>query len=170
VEFAAYRIPKSRISLPKACAGWCMVPELREVRVQVSFSRFDSVSANLQGEYDFDSAKLKPAPLTCPGGNQKWLPAAEVRGEGIFVELDEAAVAHGRSDRRSVAAADKLLKAFDVVRAASSPGHPLLPASQPLATCCSRPSAWSVGTRPARSASASTASPRACPVTARWPR
>ena len=25
-----------------------------------------------------------------PTGNQKWLPAAEVRGEGIFLELDEA--------------------------------------------------------------------------------
>jgi hypothetical protein len=81
--------------------GLVIVPELREVRVQVSFSRFDSVSANLQGEFDFDRSGLKPAPLTLPGGNQKWLPAAEVRGEGIFVELDEAAVARGRSDRRS---------------------------------------------------------------------
>lgn len=93
VEFAAYRIPKKRIDLPKGVAGLVIAPELREVIVQVSFSRLDSVSANLQGEYDFEGAKLKPAPLTLPTGNQKWLPAAEVRGEGIFVELDEASVA-----------------------------------------------------------------------------
>jgi hypothetical protein len=58
----------------------------------VSFSRFDSISSNLQGEFDFDRAEHRAAPLMLPNGNQKWLPAAEVRGEGIFVELDEAAV------------------------------------------------------------------------------
>jgi hypothetical protein len=49
VEFAAFRIPRSRIQLPPGIRGLVVVPELREVRVQVSFSRFDSVSANLQG-------------------------------------------------------------------------------------------------------------------------
>jgi Domain of unknown function (DUF1998) len=92
-EFAAYRVPRARLEkkskLPEGVKGLVIVPELREVRVQVSFSRFDSVSANLQGEYDFEKFKVKPAPLTLPSGNQKWLPAAQVRGEGIFIELDE---------------------------------------------------------------------------------
>lgn len=92
VEFAAYRVPKSRVDLPPGVAGLVVVPELREVRVQVSFSRFDSVSANLQGEFDFDRHGMRPACLTLPSGTQKWLPAAEIRGEGIFVQLDEEAV------------------------------------------------------------------------------
>jgi hypothetical protein len=92
VQFAAYRIPKRKIELPVGVSGLVIVPELREVRVQVSFSRFDSMGANLQGEYDFEGREVKPAVLTLPSGNEKWLPAAEVRGEGIFVELDDAAL------------------------------------------------------------------------------
>jgi hypothetical protein len=122
VEFAAYRIPKSRISLPEGVRGLVIIPELREVRVQVSFSRFDSVSANLQGEFDFDRAKLKPAPLTLPGGNQKWLPAAEVRGEGIFVELDEAAVTAWEKRPAVVERANKLMKAFATDARGDFPG------------------------------------------------
>jgi Domain of unknown function (DUF1998) len=90
--FAAYRIPTARAALPKGLSLLAIVPELREVRVQVSFSRFDSVSANLQGEFDFDRYAVRPAPLTLPTGNEKWLPAAEVRGEGVFIELDEASL------------------------------------------------------------------------------
>ena len=90
--FAAYRVPRARTDVPAGVAGLVLVPELREVEVQVSFSRFDTVSADLQGEFDFGRQRIKPACLTTPGGNEKWLPAAEVRGEGIFVELDEAAV------------------------------------------------------------------------------
>ncbi len=86
--FAAYRVPKQKLELPKGIGGLVVVPELREVRVQVSFSRFDSVSANLQGEYEFEGKEVKPTVLTLPTGNEKWLPAAEIRGEGIFVELD----------------------------------------------------------------------------------
>lgn len=91
--FAAYRIPRARADLPTGLSKLVIVPELREVRVQVSFSRFDSVSANLQGEYDFNKYKVHPAVLTLPTGNEKWLPAAEVRGEGVFFELDEAHLA-----------------------------------------------------------------------------
>ncbi len=87
--FAANRIPPARANLPKGISRLVIVPELREVRVQVSFSRFDSVSANLQGEYDFNRFKVRPAVLTLPTGNEKWLPAAEVRGEGVFIELDK---------------------------------------------------------------------------------
>lgn len=123
VEFAAYRVPRSRIrDLPKGVRGLVLVPELREVRVQVSFSRFDSISANLQGEYDFEGIKQKPAPLTLPGGNQKWLPAAEVRGEGIFVELDEAAVSAWERLPKVIERAEKLKKAFDTDGGGIFPG------------------------------------------------
>ncbi|MEN9581135.1 MAG: hypothetical protein RJA70_4144 [Pseudomonadota bacterium] len=66
--FAAYRIPKARANLPTGLSKLVIVLELREVRVQVSFSRFDSVSANLQGEYDFNKYKVHPMtpPLLSP--------------------------------------------------------------------------------------------------------
>lgn len=92
VQFAAFRVPAHRVDLPAGVRGLIVIPEMREIRVQVSFSRLDSISSNLQGEFDFEKAKHKPAPLMLPNGNQKWLPAAEVRGEGIFVELDEQAL------------------------------------------------------------------------------
>ncbi len=113
VQFAAYRIPKQHVDLPKGVRGLVIVPELREVRVQVSFSRFDSVGANLQGEYDFEGQKVKPAVLTLPTGNEKWLPAAEIRGEGIFVELDPEAVKAWEERPAVKLRAERLLKGFE---------------------------------------------------------
>jgi hypothetical protein len=121
-QFAAYRVPKHRVDLPPGVRGLVVVPELREVRVQVSFSRFDSVGANLQGEYDFQKAVIKPAVLTLPTGNEKWLPAAEVRGEGIFVELDDALV-RAWEDRPAVRQrAELLLRAFEADGNGEFPG------------------------------------------------
>ncbi len=112
VQFAAYRIPPARADLPNGLSRLVIVPELREVRVQVSFSRFDSISANVQGEYDFAKARVKPAVLTLPSGNEKWLPAAEVRGEGIFVELDPDAVVEWQKRPAVVDRADMLRRAL----------------------------------------------------------
>lgn len=110
--FDAYRVPDRRADLPAGVGRLVIVPELREVRVQLSFSRFDSISANLQGEYDFNSGGVTPAPLTLATGNQKWLPAAEVRGEGVFLELDAEAL-HAWERREPVQArAEQLLNGF----------------------------------------------------------
>lgn len=113
VEFAAYRVPSSRLDLPTGVKGLVVVPEMREVRVQVSFSRFDSVNANLQGEFDFDGYRVKPASLTNSAGNEKWLPAAEVRGEGIFVELDETALLEWESRPEVQERGLRLLRAYE---------------------------------------------------------
>lgn len=113
VAFAAYRVPHTRIDLPEGVSGLVVVPEMREVRVQVSFSRFDSVGANLQGEFDFEGRKVKPAVLTLATGNEKWLPAAEVRGEGIFVELDADAVRAWEERPAVKQRAEQLLRAFE---------------------------------------------------------
>lgn len=112
-KFAAFRIPDVRADLPSGISRLVVVPELREVRVQVSFSRFDSVSANLQGEYEFNRYKVKPAVLTLPTGNEKWLPAAEVRGEGVFIELDEPSLAAWENRDAVKARAELLRRAFD---------------------------------------------------------
>lgn len=111
-EFAAFRVPKHRIDLPKGIRGLVIVPELREVRVQVSFSRFDSIEANLQGEYDFKDRKVKPSALTLPTGNEKWLPAAEVRGEGVFIELDPKRLEEWETSDAVRMRAEQLLRGF----------------------------------------------------------
>jgi hypothetical protein len=73
-------------ALPRGLARVVVVPKLREVRAQIGFTRFEPVSADLQGEFDLrvESARL--------GLTTDWLPATEVWGEGVFIELDEAAV------------------------------------------------------------------------------
>lgn len=109
VEFSAFRVPSDSIDLPHGIGGLVVVPELREVRVQLSFSRFDSIGADLQGEYDFSRARIRPAVLTHPAAGQKWLPAAEIRGEGIFIELDPEVLAEWES-RPAVKERDALLR------------------------------------------------------------
>lgn len=77
------------LKLPKPPAGVArvvLVPKLREVRAQIGFTRFEPASADLQGEFDLQvqSARL--------GLATDWLPATAVSGEGVFLQLDEAAV------------------------------------------------------------------------------
>ena len=122
VQFAAYRVPKHKVDLPPGVRGLVVVPELREVRVQVSFSRFDSIGANLQGEFDFEKRQVKPAVLTMPTGNEKWLPAAEVRGEGVFLEFDDAAVRAWEDLPAVKQRAEQLLRAFEVEGQGEFPG------------------------------------------------
>jgi hypothetical protein len=63
-----------------------LVPKLREVRVQIGFTRIEPAMPDLEGEFDL---AVQSAPLSL---TRDWLPASEVRGEGVFLELDEAAV------------------------------------------------------------------------------
>jgi hypothetical protein len=107
-RFAAYRVPQSRADLPSGVERLVVVPELREVRVQISLSRFDAVSPDLQGEFDFDRSRIRPAVLTMPGGSEKWLPACEIRGEGVFFTLDEAAVRAWEKRNAVMARAERL--------------------------------------------------------------
>ena len=121
-QFAAYRVPASRIDLPRGMRGLIVIPEMREIRVQVSFSRLDSISSNLQGEFDFERVKHKPAALMLPTGNQKWLPAAEVRGEGIFLELDEDEVQTWERRPAVAERATLLLRAYEAEGRGEFPG------------------------------------------------
>ena len=72
--------------LPKGVERVVLAPRLREVSVQLGFTRLEAPTADLQGEYDLGVT-------TCRLGlNTTWLPASEVWGEGVFVALDEDAV------------------------------------------------------------------------------
>lgn len=121
-KFAAFQIPSARANLPTGVSRLVLVPELREVRVQVSFTRFDSVSANLQGEYDFARYRVRPAVLTLATGNEKWLPAAEVRGEGLFLQLDPKALSEWEKLPQVQDRAEILLRAFEADGGDEFPG------------------------------------------------
>ena len=59
---------------------------MREVLALVGFSRFEAVTPDINGEYETDVERaqiaLEPA----------WFPAADNRGEGLFVQLRATAV------------------------------------------------------------------------------
>jgi hypothetical protein len=57
-----------------------------------------------------------------PTGNQKWLPAAEVRGEGIFVELDEDAVQAWERRQAVVDRGKLLVRAWELEGRGEFPG------------------------------------------------
>jgi hypothetical protein len=63
-----------------------LVHRLRSVTALLGFTRFESSSADINGELD---AEVKAATLA---REVKWLPATETRGEGIFIEFDSAEI------------------------------------------------------------------------------
>jgi len=98
-----------------------VVPKLREVRAQIGFTRLEAVTPDLHGEFDLgvESAAL--------GLTTDWLPATEIRGEGGFIQLDEAAVCDWESRDIVQARGRDLLAGYDewaktVVHAPPFPG------------------------------------------------
>lgn len=80
------RVAKLKDGVPAGVARVVLASKLREVVAQLGFTRLEPVSPDLQGEYDLG---VKTAAL---GLTTNWLPASEIRGEGVFLQLDEAAV------------------------------------------------------------------------------
>jgi hypothetical protein len=79
---------------PPAGAGLSHVVlahNLREVRALVGFTRIEPPAATLQGEHEVQD-RIQPIGLT-----QTWLPAVDIRGEGIFIALDPAKLAEWES-------------------------------------------------------------------------
>lgn len=92
---------------PDKVARIVLCSKLREVRVQVGFTRLEPVTPDLQGEFDLqvESASL--------GLTADWLPATEVIGEGVFIALDEAAVAEWEERKDVKARARELMAGYD---------------------------------------------------------
>jgi hypothetical protein len=80
------RAVKPKDGLPSGVAQLVVASKLREVVAQIGFTRLEPVSADLQGEYDLG---VETAAL---GLTTNWLPASELRGEGVFIQFDENAV------------------------------------------------------------------------------
>jgi hypothetical protein len=91
-------------ALPDGVARIVLAAKLREVRAQIGFTRLEPVGADLQGEFDLgvSSARL--------GLTTDWLPATEILGEGVFLQLDEASV-HAWEQRKEVKTRAKQLEA-----------------------------------------------------------
>jgi len=85
--FFARRIRPAPDPLPPGVAQFVTVSKMREVVTQVGFTRLEPATADVQGEYDLG---VHTASLSLQAD---WLPAYEIRGEGIFLELKESAVA-----------------------------------------------------------------------------
>jgi len=102
--FARSLVPRG--GLPTGISRLVLAHRLREVRVQVGLTRLESATPNLQGEYDLG---VETAPL---GLQTDWLPATEVRGEGIFIQLDEGTVGEWENRPAVVARARELFDGF----------------------------------------------------------
>jgi len=81
-DFYAVRPPRGHCPLPAGIADLVLVERLREVRVLTGFTRLESASPNIYGEFD-DSSNRAALALSAD-----WLPASEIRGEGFLVVLD----------------------------------------------------------------------------------
>lgn len=89
-NFHARRLPDSVWRLSDLSAGIAAVVQLhrlREVLALLGFTRFESITPDIDGEYETDVVRADLAL------EPKWFPAVENRGEGIFLQLDPGAVA-----------------------------------------------------------------------------
>lgn len=89
-----------------------LVKKLRHVRAQVGFTRLQAATANLQGEFNL---AVRSAPLTL---TREWLPASEIRGEGIFLALDEDVARAWETRPETMARAEELRAGFERWRVA----------------------------------------------------
>ena len=103
-----------------------LVHRLREVSVQLGFTRFEAVMPDTEGEPELD-LDVERAPLS---RDQTWLPATENRGEGIFLSFSGEAIAAWQRRPAVRRRSEQLMAGFDVwkgrkrIEDASFPGLP----------------------------------------------
>lgn len=88
-DFHARRLPdlawrRSTYTDPIECV--VQLHRLREVIALVGFTRFEAISADINGEYESDVERAQVA------DEPTWFPAVENRGEGIFLRLRADAI------------------------------------------------------------------------------
>lgn len=81
-DFVAVRVPRADLPRRYAIADLVLVHRLREVRALVGFTRIESASQNIYGEFDLVARR---AALSL---SADWLPASQILGEGFMVVLD----------------------------------------------------------------------------------
>jgi hypothetical protein len=105
------RVPTGEPDLTRVVTKLVKVHRLREVIVQVGFTRFESAVPDINGELALD---VERAALSM---NQTWLPAVENRGEGVFIGFDRAAIADWRDKPAVQKRASQLKGGFDAWKA-----------------------------------------------------
>jgi hypothetical protein len=104
-DFIAELCPRPP-ALPPSIERVVLVHKVREVRAQIGFTRLEPATMDQHGEFEHDlGVQRSSLSLT-----ESWLPAAEVRGEGVFLVLDEDALREWES-RDAVRARGKELAA-----------------------------------------------------------
>jgi len=101
------RTARPRDGLPRGVSNVVLALKLREVQAQIGFTRLEAVTPDLQGEFDLE---VHSAALTLQAS---WLPATEIRGEGVFVQLDEDRVAEWEARPAVQARGKQLLAGYD---------------------------------------------------------
>ena len=108
-DFYARVLPKAHWDAPwmKGVKRVVLVHRLRSVTALLGFTRFESSSADINGELD---AEVKTATLA---KELNWLPATEMRGEGIFLEFDADAIGQWTRSREVQQRLEKLAAGFN---------------------------------------------------------
>jgi hypothetical protein len=117
-------IPNGEPALTRSISKVVKVHRLREVIVQVGFTRFESAVPDINGELDLN---VERAALSL---NQQWLPAVENRGEGVFIGFKAADIEAWRLRPAAVARGERLLagyKAWLKDHPGVKPNYPGLP-------------------------------------------
>lgn len=88
-DFFARALPRAVWDQPwmKPISRVVLVHRLREVAAQFAFTRFEAEAPNTEGELEMGVRRATLA------RDVTWLPTIENRGEGIFLQFDDAAIA-----------------------------------------------------------------------------
>jgi hypothetical protein len=109
-----FRLRKEPVPAPYTLglSGVVLAERLREVVALIGFTRVEGPDSGLAE----DAARRPSAPLDAKG-QPGWLPASEVRGEGIFIQLNEDTVEHWVAGALGSQRVDALLEAHKEWRA-----------------------------------------------------
>lgn len=107
-HFYARALPKDDWQQPwmQGIRRVVLVHRLREVVALVGFTRFESAAQNLNGELDID---VQRAAIARDLSVQKWVPAVENRGEGVFLEFDPKVI-HAWAAKKDVVERARVLE------------------------------------------------------------
>ncbi len=90
------------LTLPTFIDRVVLVHAMKEVRAQIGFTRLEGLSTDPEGEYSLANQAVAPLALRAD-----WIPAVEIKGEGVFIAFDERAV---REWEARPAVRDRVLK------------------------------------------------------------
>ncbi len=103
-----------RLELPATSVGplalvdrVVLIHRLREVSAQVGFTRFEAAIPDIEGDLKLDVRRAALARET------EWLPAVEIRGEGVLIAFKESAIDSWLNGEDTKQQGQRLLAGFD---------------------------------------------------------